>query len=168
MSFWSSIGDFAASVVTKPFDVVGSITGSKKISSIGDKLYSSSTKADQLGTVNAAIGKLGATVAGVGALTSRQTTNAASNNTIPSADAANNAIVAPYKREESILETVAKAFGGTINLDKDGRVTGSVSVGTEANPTAKAVTGITEAFAKYWWVLLVFGGLVLIFRRGRR
>jgi len=71
--------------------------------------------------------------------------------------------------DESALVTLAKALGLNINLGADGKVTGSLSAGTAANPAANAIDSITTALAKYWWILLIVGGAVLIFRRrGRR
>jgi len=73
-----------------------------------------------------------------------------------------------YTQPDSLVTQIAKAIGFNVNLGPDGKVTGSLSGGTAASPAANAVDNISAAFAKYWWILVIVVGTVLIFRPGRR
>jgi len=73
-----------------------------------------------------------------------------------------------YTQSDSLVTQIAKAIGLNVNLGADGKVTGSLSAGTSASPAANAVDSISAAFAKYWWILVIVVGAVLIFRPGRR
>jgi hypothetical protein len=74
-----------------------------------------------------------------------------------------------YTNTTSIVTDIAKAIGLNVNLDANGKVTGSLSAGTSASPLGNAVDTITAAISKYWWILVIVLGAVLIFRRrGRR
>jgi len=73
-----------------------------------------------------------------------------------------------YTQPDSLVTQIAKAIGFNVNLGPDGKVTGSLSGGTAASPAANAVDNITLAISKYWWILLIVFGAVLIFRPGRR
>lgn len=72
-----------------------------------------------------------------------------------------------YTQPESLVTQIAKAIGLNVNLGADGKVTGSLSAGTAASPAANAVDNITLAISKYWWILVIVIGAVLIFRPGR-
>lgn len=73
-----------------------------------------------------------------------------------------------YTQPDSLVTQIAKAIGLNVNLGADGKVTGSLSAGTSASPAANAVDNITLAISKYWWILVIVVGAVLIFRPGRR
>jgi hypothetical protein len=73
-----------------------------------------------------------------------------------------------YTSSDTLVTQIAKAIGLNVNLGADGKVTGSLSAGTSANPAANAVDNISAAISKYWWILVIVIGAVLIFRPGRR
>jgi len=73
-----------------------------------------------------------------------------------------------YTQPDSLVTQIAKAIGLNVNLGADGKVTGSLSAGTAASPAANAVDNITLAISKYWWILVIVVGAVLILRPGRR
>lgn len=84
---------------------------------------------------------------------------------VASVDATNSV----YSSPDSLLTQIAKAINLNVNLGSDGKVTGSLTAGAAANPTANILTTITDAISKYWWILVIAGAAVLIFRRrGRR
>jgi len=85
-----------------------------------------------------------------------------------SAVASTTATNSVYTNPDSLLTQIAKAINLNVNLGADGKVTGSLSAGAAANPTASAISSITDAISKYWWILVIVAGAVLIFRRGRR
>lgn len=172
MSFWSKIGDAVTFVkdavvgtVDKPLDMFGINIGQ-------DKLYSSSKRESTFESINRVLSgsqKAAATAAAPGIVsklvTNKQIENAVKSNVLPSTTAAANAVSSPYVQEESWLQTIAKAIGGTVNIDSKGRVTGNVQVGTQANPQAVGATAIFNSIAKYWWVALIVIGAIFIFRR---
>jgi len=161
MSIWSKIGDIAASVITKPLDVLGIDVGQKK-------LYSSSEAAAKAKAANAAIGKAGIALATGSKLLDVAKTAIKTTPTQVTNTAAADTSVYSAANEESWISTLAKALNLNINLDSKGKVTGSLNAGAAANPAANALTTIIDALSKYWWVLLLAGAAVLIFRRGRR
>jgi len=164
MSIWSKIGDIAASVVTKPLDVLGINIGQ-------DKLYSSSQAAAKAKAANALVGKsaialaTGSKLLDVAKTAIKPVAPTTSATNTPAADTS----VYSAANEESWISTLAKALNLNINLDSQGKVTGSLNAGAAANPAAGVLTTITGALAKYWWILVIVLGAVLIFRpRGRR
>ena len=156
MSFWSKIGDVAKAVVTLvPKGVAAAapaIAGAvKDKKGIGGILLAGA----------GAAGKQGISTAAGLVAKKENTTTANTVDPTQSVYLANNS-------SGSVISDIAKAIGLNVNLDANGKVTGSLSAGTSASPQANALESITTAIAKYWWILVIVLGAVLIFRKGRR
>ena len=155
MSFWGTIGDVMAGAVTQLLNVLGVNIGQKRLFS-SDKSYGAMTSAQKL------VSTVGATVAGANVMKNTGIVNSNSQ-TIPAYTSSipNTMQQSVYSNDQSIIEQIARAFAGQINIGENGRVSGSVEIGRpQTSP-------IINSFSKniVWIIVGVLLLLVLIFKR---